>query len=392
MLLKLGTNRPPSLMHKIHQFAKPYATRLTAYARALPPHARAAVAEAIRQPSFVVSCADRKGRSFVTLHSPTTTPQIAVGTESFRYDPARGTRFVTLEGVPTIEEELFPPARTGKKRPQIMIGQRWLVLEGLAFSSADFAAKYWRDASFARLTGFDIPFEVAEHGSVLVVNLLFGYEDNSRRIELHYELIHAFGSESMLPMDEEGAWDFAFRDFSIACSGDIKTKTTDPGWSFAKFLGSLERPVEQNVLVLGSYKADNRGRFEQLESVLHELHWCPFKLIDAPDLPIQTNVEKFIAALICSRFVIVIDDEPSGHIAEVNILLHLRFRPVVVLRSSARPSTMFLEDKIRTDDQFRVAQVEEVTRDSLLAHIEWAIEKSQAQIATFNEINSWRRK
>ena len=88
-----------------------------------------------------------------------------------------------------------------------------------------------------------------------------------------------------------------------------------------------------------------------------------------------------MAGVLCSCFIIVLDSEASGHIAELRDLLHDRMRPVIILRhKQAKPSTAFLEDSIAIDDNVRVAEVSDISNIELLPHIEWAKDKVATRI------------
>jgi hypothetical protein len=231
----------------------------------------------------------------------------------------------------------------------------------------------------------DIPFSVTKDGSMLGLNLLWGTELGGLREEKLFEYIKIFGSQELLPTSDKEIQNEAFRDFGHSASG--LGKELDK-WSFTDFVLGLEANVERNVLLLGSYKSDDE--FEHLRTVLCELGYRGFLLKDSPDLPIQSNLEKLLSAIICSCFVIVLDKEASGHIAELGNMLLFRFRPVIVLRDTPKPTTAFLEDQIVTDSNFRVVVEPNITALSLFPHIQWAKDISDQKAESYNTINYWR--
>jgi hypothetical protein len=113
-------------------------------------------------------------------------------------------------------------------------------------------------------------------------------------------------------------------------------------------------------------------------------------LRDSMDLAVQTNLEKLFAGVICSSFIVMVDDEPSGHIGELHTLLSHQFRPVIIVRSSGRPSTHFLEDLVASSEMFRVHSGE-LDPEALASPVAWARGKMRERIAKLNEINIWRR-
>ncbi|MFQ5330317.1 MAG: hypothetical protein ACE5D4_10070, partial [Thermodesulfobacteriota bacterium] len=133
------------------------------------------------------------------------------------------------------------------------------------------------------------------------------------------------------------------------------------------------------------------GTSVKSDRLLGELGYRGFLLKDSPDLPIQSNLEKLLSAIICSCFVIVLDKEASGHIAELGNMLQFRFRPVIVIRDTSKPTTAFLEDQIVSDSNFRVVVEPNVTAISLLPHIQWAKGIFDQKTENYNTINYWRK-
>jgi hypothetical protein len=283
-----------------------------------------------------------------------------------------------------IEDFLFPQDDKGTSA-SFSVNERYVVLNGLAFANKEYADKYWKDAKFYRNTSGSIPFSVGPSGSMLGLNLLWGAELAGRRRERLFEFIKIYGDLDMIPSNEREFVDEVFRDF-IHASSEIQKISNN--WSFSNFLSELQGPVDQNVLLLGSYKSEED--FDKLRTALGAFGYSAFLLKDSPDLPIQTNLEKLITAIICSSFVIVIDKEASGHIAELETMLQYNFRPVIVLREEPHPTTAFLEDRILMNDCFKIAVLQDITPSTLLPYIKWAREISDSQIKALNRINKWR--
>ena len=130
------------------------------------------------------------------------------------------------------------------------------------------------------------------------------------------EWLRIFGSGEFVPTSEMGVRELAITDLS---SSAFKLPNTEPNWNFAEFLSALKGPVDQSVLLLGSYLTEDR--FREASAALERLGYAPFLLKDSPDLPIQRNLEKLFAAVTFSSFVVIIDDHASGHLAELATLL-----------------------------------------------------------------------
>jgi hypothetical protein len=285
---------------------------------------------------------------------------------------------------PNIERVLFP-RDSNEASASITINEPNVVLDGIAFSSKKYNDKYRSDAEFYRMCAGEIPFTVGKKGVALALHILWGTKLGGKREEKIFEFVKVFGSEEVTPLSDADVQNAAFRDFGHAAA---KLGNELDNWDFTKFVQSLAGPVDRNVLLLVSYKSE--ADFEKLKCLLPELGYRGFLLKDSPDLPIQSNLEKLLAAIICSCFVIVLDKQASGHIAELGNMLQFRFRPVLVLRDVDVPTTAFLEDQLLMDPNFRVVVDPSPTASSLIPHIKWARDRSAEKEEGYNTINYWR--
>jgi len=294
-----------------------------------------------------------------------------------------GPGFIISPNLSTIAQVLFPQDDK-RSSVSLTVGTPHVVLDGLAFSSKENNDKYWSGSKFYRNCAGSIPFMVTSTGSILGLDLLWGTELGGQRQERLFEYIKVYGSET-LPVEINQLQDDAFRDIGHALP---KLGEELDHWSFTDFLNNLRTPVETNVLILGSYHSEEE--FDQLKAALKLLGYNGFLLKDSPDLPIQSNLEKLYSAIICSCFLIVLDKKASGHIAELGDMLKLRFRPVIVIRDTEKPTTAFLEDRLLTDEYFRLAIIKDISSQTLLPHVKWARGIVEKQINSFNAINKWR--
>ncbi len=200
--------------------------------------------------------------------------------------------------------------------------------------------------------------------------------------------LRIFGSEEFVPASTLAILELAITDIA---SSVLKLPGAKTDWKFEEFLSALEGPTDQNVLLLGPYSTSTEDQFRDAKVALESLGYTTFLLKDSPDLPIQKNIEKLFAAVIFSSFVVVIDDHPSGHIAELDRLLQVEFRPVIIVRQTQKPATSFLEDSILTSDSFRVEVMQSITAAALTPAIRWAREWLAAQEKQLNAINTWRK-
>lgn len=288
----------------------------------------------------------------------------------------------------SVEEALFPGIRISPSSSAgITVNQRWLILEGLAFCNPAFAGRYWKNERFYRHCAEDLPLRVTPNGDVLGIDLLYGWEEYEAPRTRLLEVIRIFGSQCPLPNEDIGIEDLAWSDFAHGIPSGRKTpRETD--WSFGSFLKSLEAPASKTVLLLGSYQSPTA--LDEATNAFAELGYNPITLRDAPDLPFQTTDEKFLAGVICSAFVVIVDTVPSGHLSELTLLLNLRFRPVIILRQDASPASWFQEDRVQTDDLFRVVVEPSFTGRNLAEHAKWAQATVANRIKKINAVNRGR--
>lgn len=337
--------------------------------------------------SFLIGYSDVRGKIGIQLLSREKVPKIILNDRTLEPTSKTQPFGIVFKDVATVEDAIFPQDESDGS-VSLSIAARNVTVSGLAFSSKKYHDKYWKDVTFYRNTAGTIPFSVTPAGTMLGIDLLWGSELGGNREEKLFEYIKLFGSNSLTPSTDEELRNETFRDFGhlVGKLGDEALKD----WSFTDFVKSLQVPTEQNILLLGSYSSDND--FTEIQNVLDELGFRAFLLKDSPDLPVQSNIEKLFTAIICSCFVIVLDNQPSGHIAELESMLQFPFRPVIVLRTSPKPSTSFLEDRIRTSENFKVAIEHQITVGTLLPHLIWAKARVKSTIESFNEINIWRNK
>ncbi len=376
----------------ISSFARKYVVYLNDCVQATSDAAIEALPDVLKKPGFAIVYSDTTDRHMLYLISQAKTDKIVVNGEEIRHHNQDGCIFISLQrAVKPLEQFLFPNVSEETSKASITVSTPDFAIKGVAFADSEYDTKYWSQDTFPRWIG-DLPFRVVRTGSLLGLDLLHGLELQGVRHDNLIEFLLVYGSKEMIPEDEDDIRDAAFRAFSLAAfryPADEGNKVS-PAWSFTGFLRSLEGPVQKNVLLLGPYSSEED--FYRLKEVLRSFGYNGFMLKDSPDVPIQSNVEKLHGGIMCSCFVIVLDTEPSGHLAELHALLSTRWRPVIVIRRKSDPASFFLEDKTLTDEYFKVAIIPEISESTLLPYIKWAKGKTAMQIKNFNRINPWRGK
>lgn len=99
---------------------------------------------------------------------------------------------------------------------------------------------------------------------------------------------------------------------------------------------------ERSVLVLGGYRPDLLRDLESVRDSIDPRKYSPVLISQIQDLPSASNRDKVRFWSAAARFCVVIDDQPSGHIDELNILQDNR-TITAILRPRGRSSSQMLD-------------------------------------------------
>lgn len=373
---------------RLDELLSHYAESISTLLSTVSDRALERVPDCLKAPSFLVACEDPTGRVLIQVFSVKAQSTLTINGVKHRFQASRGPLIVSYSADRSLEAILFPDAPQDAT-PVIDVNAERASFLRVGFANHDYAAKYWGDIDWNALTldtDAVIPFKIGPKASFLGVDLLYGYEIGGERREQPIEYIKAFGTSAMLPRTHSAVRDEAFMDFFTTTMNPYELR---PSWSFSKFLRSFKEPLENAVLLLGSYREEKI--YDQLKQVLSSFGYTGFLLRDAFDLTVQTNMAKFLAGIICSNFIIVVDDIPSGHIAELVKLLGLRLCPTIIVRREGSPATYFLEDSIALDDLFKVYDQSDLSPTALAPLISWARSKMRDRVLKLNQINNkWR--
>ena len=374
------------------QFAAEYMRSLHELVAATSDTPLSALPAVLKSPGTAVAYSDSTDRHVLEVMSKGRIRGIVIDGKTLELpQSAKHNRvgFLQCGGADPIERFLYPGIPDGELKPHLEIAVENWVFRSLAFSTKEYNAKYWDNLGLAVFCGdFNVPFVVTKTGSFMGLDLLHGFELEDVRHEKFVELILVFGGSNMIPRSKSEIQDWTFNSFAAI----VTNNNAIPKLSFTSFLDSLKTPVHQNVLMLGPFKGSGSEKsFEELKAALETFGFHGFTLMDSSDVASQSNREKLICGITACCFVVVLDTEPSGHIAEIEALLTAcNFKPVIVVRQGQTPSTAYLEDRIEMNDLFRIANVSVISAQELRSHIKWAKDKVASRISTLNKINNWR--
>ena len=327
------------MLDRLSSLAHQYRDALLQVLETVPARARSFVPPCVQNTSFILAVTDRTGRTAIELRSRQRYPTLLIN--GIEASPTSDTvpGFLAIDSVLKLETVVFPGTSERSWPTWKLSGHA--ALHGLTFASNEFVSEYSVPGFHAQFVGGDVPFEVQSDGGILAVNIANGLVVDGRPELKFTEWLRVFGSPEMLPSTEIAVQELAITDLASAA---LKLPGAQPTWDFSGFLSSLKEPVDQSVLLLGSYAVGDR--FSETAAALEKLGYRPFLLKDSPDLRIQRNLEKLFAAVMFSSFIVMVDDHASGHIAELSTLLQFRFRPLILLRRNNYPATSFLEDGV----------------------------------------------
>ena len=119
----------------------------------------------------MIGCSDIVGRIAIDIVSRKNLKEIILNGKTISPQSPNELGFLISQDIPSLEGFIFPQDDKGTS-VSIRIGERYVVLDGLAFSNKEYNDKYWRDAKFYRNCAGNVPFSVTSTGSMLGLDLL----------------------------------------------------------------------------------------------------------------------------------------------------------------------------------------------------------------------------
>ncbi|MBI5141335.1 MAG: hypothetical protein HZA20_03965 [Nitrospirae bacterium] len=97
---------------------------------------------------------------------------------------------------------------------------------------------------------------------------------------------------------------------------------------------------EKTVLLLGDYKGEGQKRLDHIADALKDIGYDPLLIKDVQDFEHYDLAQKVVAIGSLSRFVVVDDSSPSGHLMEVELCKANRWVTVLLHAQGIRASWM----------------------------------------------------
>ena len=166
--------------------------------------------------------------------------------------------------------------------------------------------------------------------------------------------------------------------------GDYYQRTTEHKESMLVY-------KEKSVIVFGKDSdATNLAELHRVRDYLKTRNYEAYLLKELPEHPLMSNEEKAKFWALASRFCVMVDREPSGHIAEYNYLKGER-AVLVFMRPKGKGSTYMIgDDGIVEVNHIKIFEFEDSPLQMLDAVIDWAEIFIKKKIEALKDAYPWR--
>ena len=166
-------------------------------------------------------------------------------------------------------------------------------------------------------------------------------------------------------------------------TGDFYARLKSRGTTFA--LNKLS-----GVIVLGKDTGAELHELIQIRDYLKGIGYDAELIKDLPEIPMMSNEEKVRLWCLVSRFVIMVDRSPAGHLAEYVILREQR-TILALLRPRGHGSTYMIgDDQLVDSNAVRLFEFDETPLKTLDPVKKWAEMTVQKRTSQYNKAYPWR--
>jgi hypothetical protein len=147
---------------------------------------------------------------------------------------------------------------------------------------------------------------------------------------------------------------------------------------------------ERSVIVFGKYTEPEINELFQIRDYLRTKGYDAYLLRDLPEHPSMSLEEKVKLWSLSSRFSVMVDREPSGHLVEFPYLKENRVI-LILLRPKDKPSTYMIGDESLVDINYiRIFEFRKSPLEVIDAAIKWAEELVKKRIKKYEKVYPWR--
>jgi hypothetical protein len=145
--------------------------------------------------------------------------------------------------------------------------------------------------------------------------------------------------------------------------------------AFDEVYERTERMLEDSdsVLVLGKDTGEHLERLQEIKATLEDLGYHVYLVKEQPDRPGETVIQKVLRFALSSKFVIVENTDPSGHLYEFPHVAKMAESIVAVLQEQGKGATWMFEDGYaRHRHWHKFEYTPETLKEAIQASAEWA--------------------
>jgi len=145
--------------------------------------------------------------------------------------------------------------------------------------------------------------------------------------------------------------------------------------AFEEVYERAERMLEDSdsVLVLGKDTGEHLARLQEIKATLEDLGYHVYLVREQPDRPGETVIQKVLRFALSSKFVIVENTDPSGHLYEFPHVAKMTESIVAVLQEQGKGATWMFEDGYaRHRNWHKFEYTPETLKATIQASAEWA--------------------
>lgn len=281
---------------------------------------------------------------------------------AIEYVPAITTRIETIRGSARIEDLILTGPKKLKSLPPMFAIQGHDVEIGGGGKIED---------------GF--PFRLLQKSSSLVINDL-SFEVKALSWRRHIHFLEVYGDRS------EERWSNAAAAIrgkdEVLAAVYLAKQAFRQGQSLADYVKNFRKKL---VLVLGAYSQTGRERLGNIAAAVRASGYEPVLVADIPDFEHYDLTQKVVAIASVSRFILVDDSEPSGHLTEIEICKANRWVTVLLRANGAVASSMTLGASAASKVILESRYDPDSPSEAVNFAVQWAEEKLKELEKSFQE-------
>lgn len=147
---------------------------------------------------------------------------------------------------------------------------------------------------------------------------------------------------------------------------------------------------ERTVLVLGAYDSAGENRLRSIAACLQELGYDPVLVKDIPDFEHYDLLQKVVAIGAVSRFIIIDDSSPSGHLNEFELCRSNRWVTLVLRADGVGSSWMTAGASIASNVILEARYDPSAPKPAIEEATKWAENRLSELKEKFNALYPWR--